>query len=218
MSEQPKRKRSGLTLVEVLVAVGIVVVLAGITVAVTGPVRENARQAECAQNLWQLHQAVLLYTEAYDSAAEIPGLDQLSGAVARSGAGVLKPYIKDENVLYCPDLPAAIKPKLATSYSWALMPSDAFPHPSPGERGILSKQMKQIEKLGTSIPMWVCEIHDEVYYQGQDSYVDDIFTQEYVVEISVAGKIFRGRQPSPRGTIIKAFENYPTRTREVPKK
>ena len=199
--------KTGFTLTEVLVAVGVIFILAAIVVAATGPMREVARQGACASNLMQLHQAVLLYTHDYDDVEEFPSLGPMSGAVARSGAGVLERYVKDKEVYYCPDLPAAVRPMLATSYRWYPVPKDANPNPSPGESGMIAGQQREMERQGSSFPMWICDIHDEVYYQPRDGYVDDLFRQEYVIEISVAGKIYRGRRPYSRGTIIREFEH-----------
>ncbi len=59
----PSRKRAGLTLLEVLVAVGIVALLAGLLVPTIGWMRTKANQTACSSNLAQLGGAILIYAE-----------------------------------------------------------------------------------------------------------------------------------------------------------
>lgn len=60
------QRRQAFTLVELLVAIGIVALLAGILFPVFSAVRGKARQAACLSNLRQLGQATFLYAQDYD--------------------------------------------------------------------------------------------------------------------------------------------------------
>jgi prepilin-type N-terminal cleavage/methylation domain-containing protein len=53
--------RSGFTLVELLVVIGIIVVLAGLLIPLIGYVRTNAQKTACTSNLAQLGAATLTY-------------------------------------------------------------------------------------------------------------------------------------------------------------
>jgi len=57
-------KRRGFTLVEVLVAMGILCMLAAIVWAVVGPAKAKGAQATCLNNISQLTKGVLIYAEA----------------------------------------------------------------------------------------------------------------------------------------------------------
>ncbi|RRJ95336.1 prepilin-type N-terminal cleavage/methylation domain-containing protein [Opitutaceae bacterium TAV4] len=51
------------TLIELLTVIAIIGILAGILIPVTGRVRDSARTAQCASNMRQLAQSMLLYAE-----------------------------------------------------------------------------------------------------------------------------------------------------------
>jgi Tfp pilus assembly major pilin PilA len=55
--------RTGLTLIEVLIVLGIIVLLAGILIPTIGWMRTKARQASCTANLAQLGAATRIYAE-----------------------------------------------------------------------------------------------------------------------------------------------------------
>lgn len=63
MAESPSGSRAGLTLVEILIVVGIIVVLAGLLLPTLGWMRTKSRQTACTNNLAQLGSATLIYAE-----------------------------------------------------------------------------------------------------------------------------------------------------------
>lgn len=102
----------GFTLIELLVVIAIIAILAAILFPVFARARENARRASCQSNLKQIALAEIQYTQDYD--------EKFSGAynfapntgVCGSGASaynlwpaLLQPYLKNEQVLNCPDAP-----------------------------------------------------------------------------------------------------------------
>ncbi|MCC6444512.1 MAG: prepilin-type N-terminal cleavage/methylation domain-containing protein [Armatimonadetes bacterium] len=60
------RRKSGFTLIEVLVVVAIIAILAGILVPVMAKVRGSARAANCISNLNQIGKAYRMYLQDYD--------------------------------------------------------------------------------------------------------------------------------------------------------
>lgn len=57
----PGRGRTGVTLIELLIVVGIIAVLAGLLLPAIGWTRKRAQQAACTSNLAQLGAATLIY-------------------------------------------------------------------------------------------------------------------------------------------------------------
>jgi type II secretory pathway pseudopilin PulG len=203
------RTTRAISLVEVLIVVGILLFLAGVVFSLTGSGRETARQAKCIEQMRQIHQATLLYSAEYNVDHEILGIEGISGAVARSGATVLDPYVKDRSVFYCPDLPGSLTTKVAMSYIWVPVPAD-FDPTSPGEGGMLRQQRRHIERLGSKYPLLRCTIHDDVYYWPKEAHVDRTLSRPFVIEIAVDGSVFKGRGPAPRRlNLVEAWSSIP---------
>src|SRR5579864_6739269 len=62
------RRRSGFTLLELLLVIAIIVLLASILLPVVSKARESARRTACMNNLRQISQAVLAYVSDNDGA------------------------------------------------------------------------------------------------------------------------------------------------------
>jgi len=108
------------TLIELLVVVAIIALLAAILFPVFQRARENARRTSCANNLKQLSVAMIQYTQDNDETFD-PGTTYewateagapagtLSGGGAwvrlagMGWAGILYPYVKNDDVYICPD-------------------------------------------------------------------------------------------------------------------
>ncbi|HVL40211.1 MAG TPA: prepilin-type N-terminal cleavage/methylation domain-containing protein [Fimbriimonadaceae bacterium] len=202
-------RENGITLVEVLVTVGVVSVLAAIVFVAGAPAREKARQSVCASQLRQLHAAVMMYSADVDAGEEIPGLGPFSCSVVRGGSKILTPYLKNRDVKFCPDLPSFLKPKIGSSYVWRPVPEDVIHNPLPGERGMLAEQRSLIEQIGQAFPMWICDIHDEVYYQPREAHIDLDLSQPFILEISVSGSVYAGRRPYRRSRILQGWAMLP---------
>jgi len=118
--------RSGFTLVELLIVIGIIAVLAGIIFPVFAKAREKARSTKCQSNLKQIGQALEMYAADWDQrlpdsqpcywlsdctkneAAEwkpSKSLSERKTALELSWEGALIPYTKSWDVFTCPSQP-----------------------------------------------------------------------------------------------------------------
>jgi len=96
-----RRYRSGFTLIELLVVIAIIAILAAILFPVFSRAREKARQASCQSNLKQLALAVLMYIQDYDET--YPPFAYMVGAVPITAFQMVIPYMKNDQILLCPD-------------------------------------------------------------------------------------------------------------------
>jgi prepilin-type N-terminal cleavage/methylation domain-containing protein/prepilin-type processing-associated H-X9-DG protein len=109
--------RSGFTLVELLVVMGILGVLAAILLATLAQVRESGRRAGCTSNLRQIGIALRMYVDDYDGGFPVPPLE---GTFDEEGdddedesyeedtdwEDVLQPYLSNEPIFRCPSDPS----------------------------------------------------------------------------------------------------------------
>jgi prepilin-type N-terminal cleavage/methylation domain-containing protein/prepilin-type processing-associated H-X9-DG protein len=103
-----RHRPKGFTLIELLVVIAIIAILAAILFPVFAQAREKARQASCISNLKQIELAWQMYLQDYDERT-LPA-DFYSPLTRKSEpwwqfpypAGPLGPYIKNEQIFFCP--------------------------------------------------------------------------------------------------------------------
>jgi prepilin-type N-terminal cleavage/methylation domain-containing protein/prepilin-type processing-associated H-X9-DG protein len=105
------------TLIELLVVIAIIAILAAILFPVFAQARAAARQISCVSNVKQFSLGVLMYAQDYDEA--IPKVSNNNECIGQQPGwgnpgtnpnetntmfeGVVQPYIKNRQVLYCPE-------------------------------------------------------------------------------------------------------------------
>jgi prepilin-type N-terminal cleavage/methylation domain-containing protein/prepilin-type processing-associated H-X9-DG protein len=94
-------ERRGFTLIELLVVIAIIAILAAILFPVFARAREKARQASCQSNLKQLCLAAQMYGTDYDSRFVPWAYGDATGKTLW-WANIMQPYLKNEQVLFCP--------------------------------------------------------------------------------------------------------------------
>jgi prepilin-type N-terminal cleavage/methylation domain-containing protein/prepilin-type processing-associated H-X9-DG protein len=144
-----KMNRSGFTLIEILVVIGIIALLAAILFPVLSRARENARRTTCLSNLQQLGMAFQQYTQdagrRYPGAGEfqkwgngghwVAGVNSTTEGLAGNNPpydlsttnpsadvenGALYPYVRSEAVYRCPSAENGDIKKVTYSMNCAL--------------------------------------------------------------------------------------------------
>lgn len=108
-----KVRRSGFTLVELLVVIGIIALLVSILLPVISKAQESARRASCLSNLRQVHHAFSFY--ALDNKDRVPlgyraGFKQFNSMVFSKTSGKFclfgilyqGQYMNDPRIFFCP--------------------------------------------------------------------------------------------------------------------
>lgn len=182
----------GVTLTELLVAVSILLVVAGLIFALTPGPRESARQANCMQNLKQIYAALALYCADAGS----PSGALAAGAVCFTCGGSILPYLNNRACLHCPTAPPAIKARFFSTYVLKFNSCPASlssPLPRTFEPPADERTMEEI--LGPQQALATCTIHDELVYAPSESDIDPKLATPFRIHLRSDGSVFKGRDP-----------------------
>ncbi len=105
-----KRSRIAFTLIELLVVIAIIAILAAILFPVFAQARESARRTQCLSNNKQVTLAVNMYLQDYDETFPTI-IEDDNNNLYYSPHLLVQPYIKNQDIFYCPDRSDNFGPK-----------------------------------------------------------------------------------------------------------
>ncbi|MEM4407421.1 MAG: type II secretion system protein [Candidatus Caldarchaeum sp.] len=208
-----KHRSAGFTLTEVIVGLSVIAIIAAIVFTLQGPVRENARQIKCMNNLRQLYVALQHYAEDFPPPSLGMGIPRVPMIGGKGWKGSFwQAYVGGRQIRTCPNFPypERILPEnpippyppypLGTTYEGPpdiadFLKRDTWPYSARYEHLI-----KKILTRGNEFPLFSCFVHDETYYLPREEHIDPRIAGVYTMEIRLDGSVWRGRVfDRPRG-------------------
>lgn len=184
----------GITLLEVIIVVAIIVTIAAITYPVLSNAKEQGKQAACISNLHQIYVALELYAADYPRFEPLHDNVRMPNSVMRN-PHALVPYLGSPDVLFCPETPECAREKLISSYVWTAAPTPDSPLYETGRRQI----DEWFADAGTGYPLVHCLVHDELHYYPGERHLADKLNPPFVIRLKIDGSVVKGRYKIHRG-------------------
>lgn len=200
--------KKGLTLVEMLVVVAIIMVLGAITFALMAPMRGEARKKVCASNMRQIHLAAHLYSNDNDGGGnpELGGLVYVPMAYEmRKGRMVLmpnlEPYGYSQSIAFCPSSTPKFRSGNNLGYTMKFV---GLPDLDQGYSSKRQRNLKDYEKYGEDFHVVTCATHDALENLPKVPKKDWFKRKEWIQYINVSGALRTGwRQAHISSTIYE---------------
>lgn len=193
-----RRHQQGYTFAEVIVAIAILIMLAGLTFALMEPSRQKAREQGCIAYLKQIHQAALMYGSD-NGEEELPGFGPFPvGAFRNKG---IDPYINNKEIFYAPGTPNWFKKKNRSSYNMRVV---ALSEPD----GVPGGKQQFLSQIRDQKGRWVyieCGLYDEMYYRPREKDIDFSIRQPYFIDLHLDGSVTAGRRKGLPPTILQGL-------------
>lgn len=156
---RPRHPWRGYTLVEVVLAIGILMALAALAFGIAGPARERARVAVCTSQMRQIGQAFAMYFADYDAIEPRVGARLQYwqvGLMPRSRANAFIMGYGIRRLIHCPSEVRPVPPGYEYIYSvpaWHLSAEAAGP--------------EYLAAKGTRFPLVICGCHNDGKYPDE---------------------------------------------------
>jgi prepilin-type N-terminal cleavage/methylation domain-containing protein len=182
-------KRRGLTLIEVIVCMAIIMILGGICYAAMGPVRESARQRMCVSNLRQLGAAFRMYMDDYSGVEPSIGTASTPSELGlpTDVDYLVDNYAHNRSIIRCPNY----QPRrgLDPEFSYWGNGHEDVTMPLPFSQ--------LVKKRGGELPIMGCEFHHPDY----DLSIEPRWTLAKVIFLRLNGSV---------ESRMKSVREYPT--------
>jgi prepilin-type N-terminal cleavage/methylation domain-containing protein len=186
--------KRALTLVETLVALGIIAILSGIVYSVAQPAREKGKETACASQLRQ--QYIKLHTYASDwDGGQYPELHGLTYIPSQASFEL---YEQSPEVHWCPSAPVSLKthPTVNLSYlNGIAIQTEADLLPTSWFRGV---KIKAEKRLGHAPPIISCSVHDELFIAPTEKHIDTSLQRPTYLSLCADGVVRKVKMDHPR--------------------
>lgn len=187
-------RRLGITFVEILVVVGILMLVAGILIVVMPSAKVSANVTACKANLRQIDMAMQMYMADHDGYRKVhPNVDYPADGLRNPLNWTT--YMNSDDLRYCPATPDCAKSKLFSTYIVSLLPTE-----DSSLYNVAVPQMNNWFGADDSIyPLIHCQVHDEIYYYPRERHLAEEYNPPFIVWMTKDGAIKSGRFPLHRG-------------------
>ena len=187
------RKQSGITLVEVLIVIGIILVIFAIVTPVYKNGVQKGNELDTKMRLAQVYRAIVMYDTDYpDSPRLHPNLDIPLAPMMKTWHIVER--LGSKEPMYCKIAPPCAREKMASTHQFALLrPSEQL----TAERAnrIMTER---IEKLGAKFPLVASHCEDEVYYQPHEKDLGSHYQKPFLIFVTPSGSVHGERTEGAR--------------------
>lgn len=156
-------RRRGFSQIELLVACGIVLLLAGLVVGVASTVRKSAKNVECIANLKMIGLGFQQYAAANNDKLPDPYANK------KSWEASLTPYVGNGPIFYCPS-DVEVAPMIGSSYDWR---DTGQPATTLAGHGMAEVIRARVVLALEALPGWhVKKMINVVYLDGSTATID----------------------------------------------
>ena len=124
LNTTPERKKSGFTLIELMVAVAIIAVLIAISIVIGQGLRKKAERIACGENMKSLHTALHAYLMDHKHWPQVKAVSDDEEDYWQAWADTLKDYDLPDEVWMCPTHKRITKDEYLRYSSYHPMPFD----------------------------------------------------------------------------------------------
>lgn len=192
------RRRIGVTFIEVLIVVAILVAIA----ALVFPVYSNAKRAglelDCVSRLRQIHMALEMYGSEHDGYQPVHRNVDLANSALLRPYPLLLPYLKSTEMFYCPEAPKCARDARKTTYRWV----GALEESNPYHESQNYQLDQYFAEPGSGYPVVYCLVHDEIHYYPAERGLSEQLNDPFVVRLLPNGGVKKGRFPVQRDHLI----------------
>jgi type II secretory pathway pseudopilin PulG len=188
----------GMTYVEMLTVLAIVVALSAFCVPAYFSSRRSAQEMSCVSQLRQIYTGLEMYSNDHDGGRYLHENVAISNEALLRPFATLPPYIGSTRLLHCPAAPTCAREARLTTYRWVAVIDPDSPY--------YESQVRQLDKWfqdpGKEYPIVYCLVHDEMtYYPAERGLAEDL-NPPFVIRLLPDGRVRKGRFRLKRDHLI----------------
>ena len=186
------RRRSAITLIEVVIVIAILTLVVAIAYPIVGRARLSSLQSSCLSRQRQIYQSLLLYGN------DNPGYDKVHPTVdmpaepMRDPLRGLLPYLGSRATLHCPATPPCGRAVWGATYLFSVGPK--WGSAIEGAAGPQHQVKFEGENLGR-YPLIYTTIFDEIYYQPSERHISQATNPPFLTYVTADGSARKGGFP-----------------------